>query len=250
MPNELLFYNMLNSIEQYYLELSEKDLLPQNHIKYLEKLKRDGFEPNVIYDIGSCVLHWTRHAKRIWPNAQIILFDANPYCKFLYDGYQFYSGILSNISGINKKFYLNEFSPGGASYYREIGSPYSNQLYPENRYYMIKSMTLDDVATKYNLPPPDLVKMDVQGSEKDILEGGKNIMNNTKHLIMEIPKPGIMYNQNSPSREETFKLADILGWECTAPLFSDNGNFDGDYGFTRKKFVDKINNIYDNQTYY
>jgi FkbM family methyltransferase len=202
-------------------------------VKYLESLKQTGFEPKVIYDIGSCVLHWTNHAKRIWPNAEIILFDANPHCTFLYSDYKYYSGILSNVSNTTTKFYLNEFSPGGASYYREIGAAVSSQLYPKNRYYNIVSMTLDDVAEKYNFPKPDLVKMDVQGAERDILQGGIKTMVNTKYLIMELPKQNIQYNENAPTAEQTVELASELGWICSAPLFSDNGIFDGDYGFTR-----------------
>ena len=224
---------MTTTIKQIYTELSNKDLLPTDHIKYLESLKKQGFEPKTIYDIGSCVLHWTRHAKRIWPNAEIILFDANPHCTFLYEGYKYYNGILSNISNKQIKFYLNEFSPGGASYYREIGSLYSAELYPKNRYYNVPSMRLDDVVSKYQFPKPELIKMDVQGAEKDILEGGFETMKNTKHLIMELPKKNIRYNENAPTAEETIKLANDLGWTCTAPLFSDNGTYDGDYGFSR-----------------
>ena len=221
-------------IEKFYYELSQKDVLPSDHVKYLESLKQSGFEPKVIYDIGSCVLHWTRHAKRIWPDAEIVLFDANPYCIFLYEGgYKYYSGILSNVSNVDLKFYLNEFSPGGASYYREIGMPISAQLYSEDRYYTIKSKTLDDAVEQYQFPLPDLVKMDVQGAERDILQGGTKTMANARHLIMEIPNPSVEYNKNAPSGYDTIDLAASLGWTCTAPRFSVNGCFDADYGFER-----------------
>lgn len=221
-------------IRNFYKSLSEQDLLPQNHVKYLKSLKENGFEPKVIYDIGSCVLHWTRHAKRIWPNAQIILFDANPYCEFLYNDYQYYNGLLSNQSHILKKFYLNEFSPGGASYNREIGSPNSELLYPETRFYTMETMTLDDIVKEKKFPLPDLVKMDVQGTEKDIMEGGIKTMENAKHLIMELPKRNVQYNLNAATAEQIINLSTKLGWTCTAPLFSDNGQFDGDYGFSKK----------------
>lgn len=223
----------MDKIRNFYYQLSQHDMIPRNHVKYLESLKANGFEPKVIYDIGSCVLHWTKHAKRIWPNSQIVLFEANPYCEFLYDGYQYHIGLLSNKSHEMKKFYLNEFSPGGASYYREIGSQESARLYQEDRYYIMETMTLDDVVEQKKFPLPDLVKMDIQGTEKDVLEGGTKIMKNTQHLIMELPKENIQYNLHAPTAKETIELASKLGWECTAPLFSDNGQYDGDYGFTR-----------------
>ena len=224
---------MINPIHEHYKNLHNKNIMPENHIKHLEKLKEQGFNPKVIYDIGACVLHWTDHAKKIWPEAEIILFEANPHCTFLYKDYKYYSGILSNASNTTKKFYLNEYFPEGSSYYQEIGSEHAAILFPSNKYYEIQSMTLDDVVKKFNFPLPDLVKMDVQGSEYDILLGSKETLKNTKYLIMELPKNGIHYNEDAPDAEKTTALAESLGWKCTDPLFCDNGIYDGDYGFTK-----------------
>jgi len=55
----------------------EENVIPEDHIKYLKSLKANGFEPRVIYDIGSCILHWSKEARKIWPDAKIIAFDAN-----------------------------------------------------------------------------------------------------------------------------------------------------------------------------
>ena len=63
---------------------------PTDHIAYLKRLKEDGFEPKVIYDIGSCVLNWTNAAKEVWPDATFVLFDAFSEAEFLYEGYQYH----------------------------------------------------------------------------------------------------------------------------------------------------------------
>lgn len=224
---------MSSSLERYYRHLSINESLPIDHTTYLKNLKKNGFEPKTIYDIGSCVLHWTKEAQKIWPDAEIILFDANPFCEFLYDGYKYYIGILSNVSNVDIKFYLNEFSPTGASYYREIGSPEAATLYQSNKYYSIKSITLDDVVEKYKFPLPDLIKMDIQGAEYDVIMGGTKTINHAKHLILELPKAGVQYNENAPDAKTTLSLVGNLGWKCIAPLFSDNGKYDGDYGFIK-----------------
>ena len=62
----------------------------------MKRLKESGFEPKVIYDIGSCVLHWTKVAKELWPEATFILFDAFAEAEFLYEGYDYHMGALSN----------------------------------------------------------------------------------------------------------------------------------------------------------
>ena len=113
--------------------LSKQPLLPKNHVNYLLNLKRNGFEPKVIYDIGSCVLHWTNIVKKLWPNAKIILFDAFQPAEFLYSGYDYHIGVLSNVDNNIVKFYQNDYHPGGNSYYREIGCA-NGDFFPENKY--------------------------------------------------------------------------------------------------------------------
>jgi hypothetical protein len=81
-----------------------------------------------------------------------------------------------------------------------------------------------------DFPLPDLVKIDVQCSEKYIIAGGLNTISHAKHLIVELQS--IEYNEGAPNVDETLPYIESLGWKCTAPLFCNNGP-DGDYGFTR-----------------
>lgn len=224
---------MEEAITNYYRHIMTTQNLPANHVCYLRGLKRSGFDPKVIYDIGSCVLHWTVEAQKIWPEAEIVLFEANPYCEHFYGNYKRYIGLLSNESHLERKFYFNEFSPGGASYYREIGSPESYKFYSAEKYLLMKTLTLDEVVTTYSFPLPDLVKMDVQGAERDVLLGGKETLKQCQRLILELPKDGVEYNLGAPSAKETMSVTESMGFTCCDPLFSDNGVFDGDYGFVR-----------------
>ena len=51
--------------------------MPINHHNYLIQLKNKyNFSPKTIYDIGACVLHWTQSAEQVWPESEIVLFDA------------------------------------------------------------------------------------------------------------------------------------------------------------------------------
>ena len=66
--------------------LSNMSVMPESHISYLKKLKKEyNFEPEVIYDIGACVLHWTKESLKIWPNSTYYLFDGMDSVGFLYD---------------------------------------------------------------------------------------------------------------------------------------------------------------------
>jgi FkbM family methyltransferase len=211
----------------HLLELSYKDLLPTNHFNYLKKLKEEGFEPKVIYDIGSCVLHWTKKAKELWPNATYILFDAFREAEFLYSEYKYHMGVLCDQDKRELRFYKNIEHPGGNSYFREIGCE-NGKYFPEDRYTIEIGMTLDTIVKERGFPLPDLIKIDVQGAEKDIISGGKECMLNATHLICEMQHTN--YNDGAPKVSETHPYIESLGWECVAPMLHNNGP-DADYGF-------------------
>ena len=207
--------------------LSSTDQLPANHFNYLKNLKDSGFEPKVIYDIGSCVLHWTNKAKQLWPNATYILFDAFREAEFLYSGYDYHMGVLCNEDNRELRFYKNVELPGGNSYYREIGCQ-NGRFFPEDKYCVEIGMTLDTIVKSRGFPLPDLIKIDVQGAEKDIIAGGLTSLSNATHLICEMQNTN--YNDGAPKVSETLPYIESLGWKCIAPMLQNNGP-DADYGF-------------------
>ena len=200
---------------------------PRDHVKYLNKLKSDGFEPKVIYDIGSCVLHWTREAQKLWPDAKIYLFDAFEPAEFLYTGYEYHIGVLSDEDDKTVKFYQNNHWFGGNSYYRELNH---DHIFPPDRYIEKVCKTLDTVARERNFPPPDLIKIDVQGAEKDVISGARETLRSVEHLLVEMQS--VHYNDGAPLVGETLPFIESFGFTCVAPKFADNGP-DADYGFKR-----------------
>ena len=76
--DELYKQKVLTNIYDVYYQ----DLLPISHVNFLENVlyKKFNIKPQIIYDIGSAVLHFERHAKRIWPDSKIYCFDCfSPY---------------------------------------------------------------------------------------------------------------------------------------------------------------------------
>ena len=237
--NEFNNFLIKDKLTTFYTDLSKKNSLPYNHINYIRDLKIQGFEPKVIYDIGSCCFHWTKEAKKLWPNALYILFDANSKLELMYKnghGYEYYIGVLSNIDDNIVKYYYNDTQPGGNSYYREIGCE-NGKYYPENIYVEEKTKKLDTVVKERNFPLPDFVKIDVQGAEIDIIKGGLDTIKNASRLIVELQS--IEYNLGALTHHTSLPLIEnILNFKCSAPLFSNNGS-DGDYGFINPSKIDK-----------
>jgi FkbM family methyltransferase len=220
---------MATEIEAYYANLAQRDNIPETHKKKLAELCHNGFKPTVIYDIGACFGQWRREAKVVWPSSNFVLFEANARAKFLYQD-PHYIGVLSDCDGKVVDFYINYGSPGGASYFREIGDPSSNILYTENNIEKRVSITLDTIVAHMNFPLPDLIKMDIQGSELDVCKGATKCLKHCKYLILELPHEGVHYNQNAPSAEEVIDYLNGIGFKYLG-MFCNNGDFDGDHLF-------------------
>ena len=202
----------------------------RKHAEYLTSLKENGFNPRVIYDIGCCVLHWTNMVKQIFPDAEIILFDALSEAEFLYSEYKHHVGVLGDKDGKVVTFYKSVEFPGGNSYYREIGHVESAKIFSESAGEVNVAMTLDTIVSQNKFPLPDLVKIDVQGAEKDIVLGGINTLKHSKHMIIEMQH--VEYNKGAPRVEETLPFIESLGFKCTHHKLVNNGP-DADYAFER-----------------
>lgn len=92
--------------------------------------------------------------------------------------------------------------------------------------------TLDSVAAERGFPPPDLVKIDVQGSERDVLSGARRTLAAAPCARLIVEMQHVRYNEGAPMVTETLSFIESLGYRCVAPLFCNNGP-DGDYGFER-----------------
>ena len=237
---EALAPQELSYVEKQMFALHERDIVPSAHKRVLNDIKKH-FTPRVIYDIGACVLHWTRVAKSVWPEPECITiaFDAINEVEALYKsrGILYHIGVLSDEDNKLVRFYENKEMPGGNSYYKEIGHAHADAVFPENSYTEKHAMTLESVVQQKNFQMPDLIKIDVQGSELDILKGGINIINHARYLIIELQH--IQYNRGAPLEDVTIKYLKDNGWEIVEAKFVDNGP-DADYLFINTRWVESI----------
>ena len=219
----------MENVKNNLKNLSNMSPIPDSHILYLKKLKEEfNFEPEVIYDIGACVLHWTKESLKIWPNSTYYLFDGMDSVGFLYDevGFEYHLGVLSDVDNKELIFYQSNESPGGNSYYKEYS--WATDLYfGKDSERIVKTITVDTVVKDKKFKLPDLIKIDVQGCEVDILT---ETLKTCKHLIIELQHS--QYNIGAPLNVESIKFIESLGFELVS-FFTNNGP-DGDYHFMKK----------------
>ena len=211
-----------------------QDLLPRDHQEFLHNLD---FKPKVIYDIGSCVMHWTRHALAAFPDSTVICFEAMNEVEFLYKEKKIplvFGNVLSDVDNESVEFYCNPMDPGGNSVYKENPdlSPRAEELFPEESKVRKTTMTLDTLVNKYQLPRPDLIKMDVQGSELKVLKGAENTLKDCNHLILELQHQN--YNMNAPLKEEVIEYLLSKGFIQVKCITESILGVDADYYFRRQ----------------
>jgi FkbM family methyltransferase len=163
---------------------------------YLRQIQNDGLVIKTVYDIGAFIGQWTMPLKNsCLQNSEFYLFEGNAeYASALFStGCSFYTGILSSPSKPFVDYYKKNST--GDSYYRENSIHYDNQIPVQ-----MPTRTLDSVVKEYNLPVPNLLKIDTQGSELDILDGATDLLPNVDLVYLECPF--VRYNLGAPNLQD------------------------------------------------
>jgi len=174
--------------------------LDRTALEVIQELKDNGYPINVIYDIGANDSRWYKLWKPRLKDATFFLFEGNPdnVCKAkLQDDEHYYNVLLSYQNDLEVTFYTPDdykVENTGASYYRENTPHYKEG---KNSRILI-TKTLDSFAK--DLPLPDFIKLDTQGSEVDIIKGATKALKHAKAVLCEMP---IMpYNSGAPKFSE------------------------------------------------
>ena len=180
--------------------------------------------PERAIDIGAHVGNFTKELYYKFPKCNIVMVEANPSCesylRLLGKPYEIVA--LSNKEG-HADLYVETINPvaTGASLYKE-----NTGWYAEGKYETITvpTKTLDS-CNYFEGQPIDFIKLDVQGSELDILNGGEKIIKNTQFVLIEASL--IEYNQGAPlvediidkMKEYGFYILDIVEYHRFPHLF-------------------------------
>jgi len=176
-------------------------------------LKNRGFNPKTILDIGAHKGQFYGWAKAVWPEAFIWMIEAN-YC---------HDGILKNLTKGNGDeytmvtlgdkvrdviFYTRRDKPHteGASYYKEAAYWDIPQLVME---IPKKLQTLDNLFTGES--SFDLIKVDTQGSELDIIKGGKELCKRAEYILLEVSATKL--NEKAPLEDEIISSMNEFGFK-------------------------------------
>jgi len=176
--------------------------------KAIEKLKKFGYYPEVIFDIGAHHGNWTIDCLKIFSESKYNLFEAIDYREL--DRFKQYPDkfIVSNIilNECNKEVEWFEMRNTGDSIFREKSKHFIN-CKPSIK----QSYALDNIITNIDNINNIFIKIDCQGAEIPILKGAINLTTKTDFILLEIPLFG-QYNENVPNFLEHIQFMDSINF--------------------------------------
>jgi FkbM family methyltransferase len=170
-----------------------------------------------VLDIGANTGQFAEKIRWILPDAKIYSFEPIPFVfdilKKNFENDKNFEAIncgLGEEDGITD-FYLNEFSD--SSSFLKMKDLHKNnfpQTANESKI-SVQIKKLDDVLSYDKIKSPYLVKIDVQGFEDKVINGGKNIIRNAEYIITEVSFVELYENQ--PLFDKIYNLLKEMGFQ-------------------------------------
>ena len=180
---------VVNDCSHYCLQMIYK--FPSFEFFKINKIQIDS-----VLDIGAHKGDWTKKFKEHFPNVRSLTIDAN------------------NNHNPDLPAVIGAYN-GDVDYYMcdDKNSDYGNGIYKENTNVPFTSVkrkiyTLDTLLKDQTF---DLIKMDVQGSELDIIQGSPGFIHKTKFLWLELQPHN--YNIGAPSAGKVIGYLNQIGFE-------------------------------------
>lgn len=186
---------------------------PFAHIEreFFAKAAALGFIPKCVVDVGGAEGSWSAAIAEVFPETRFELFEP------LVGQRPDYDEILRRHMRSHPRFRMHPVALGSENGTAEFW----NQRYPEGSSLLVKNAPaeermivrvrrLDDFIEERGIPQPELVKMDVQGSEAMVIRGGAKTIEAADMLHIETWL-GRAYGPETPLLPELMNLLRPLG---------------------------------------
>ncbi len=187
--------------------VSIQNLLEVNSLSgALKRLENKGFRPASVLDIGAFDGMWTRTAMKIMPDAEFIMVEAQPDMEKLLRGVvddfpekaSYHMALLGAAQKDGVEFQIMETG----------SSVYSEQTTYKRETVELPMIRLDKILSSPKSPA--MMKLDVQGSELDIITGSGGILEPIEVMIVECAT--LEYNKGAPLISDTISYMNKIGF--------------------------------------
>lgn len=198
-----------------------------NAISSFKNLRKNGFNPSVIIDCGAYEGEWTKEIKRIFPGSKILLIEALP------EKEKYLAKIKMEYSNVDYEIALLGARPAETVEFYKMNtgsSVFEEQSNVSRETISLPMKTLDQIVSARKINKISLLKLDVQGSEIEVLKGGLNTLRNSDMVLLECSF--LQYNKGAPLFNEVldfmsaqgffvYDIGSLFRWKGTALLQAD-----------------------------
>lgn len=175
----------------------------------IEALKREGYAPRTMLDIGAHVGDFTREFVKVFPACAPTLIEPNPHCQDDLRRLPFerHAVAASSESGTADLYLSRQWLQStGSSLYRE-----NSEYFDDARAFthQVPKVRIDDLFADRRF---DFVKIDTQGSEVDVLVGGRAVLSKADYILIEVSL--VDYNIGGAEPEAVFAQMAAMGFKC------------------------------------
>ena len=160
----------------------------------IANMRRCGFSPASIIDIGAYHGDWSRMVRKIYATAPIYMLEANPQMK---------SWLATAVGEVGAAEYRIALlgpaaDPAVTFHVMETGSSvFADKTWMPRSATQLPMTTLDDVLLSKKPPAaPYFLKLDVQGYELEVLRGAEGVLRDTEAALLEVAL--LEYNEGAP----------------------------------------------------
>lgn len=161
----------------------EQNRVPDPEVSF-HRLKKLGFSPQIIFDVGAYQGDFAELCLKIWPSSKVTMFEALPdKIALLEEKFSRNENveIVEGIIGEENKENVNYFSDETAS-----SVLMSEEVLTKKKVVQQKMTRLDTFITASSKKAPNFLKIDTQGYEYQILKGAGAQLKEVEIILLEL----------------------------------------------------------------
>lgn len=180
-------------------ELVDKYLMNDFSKEIAEIFNHNKDNDFIIFDIGCFKGVFSKNLKKKLKNSRFYLFDANENLKAEnftdLENYKFFPYAVYDAEGEKDYFYNNFFPSSGSSIDSNLKNDFmwkftrkiiTLKIFGKFEIKKIKTIILNNFVKENSINQIDVLKIDVEGSELNVLHGADEILKKTKCILIEI----------------------------------------------------------------
>lgn len=166
-------------------------------LRLFRQLSKKGLKPKHIIDVGAHKAGWSWDAYQIFPDCSFTLIEPQiemkPYLDKFCSSSKKSRWILAGAGATEEElpFTIAKNSDGSSF---TISDEKASTEGLERR--ILKVIPLDKIHEQFNLPIPEIVKIDAEGLDIDVVIGAQKLLGQTEIFFLELPLLGTWANQS------------------------------------------------------